>query len=117
MHELGIVFEIQKRVMRFAQENSINAKDIAKVVVEVGEASTIIPRYLHECWPAAFDGTAMEGLELETAVIEALVECKKCRTVYPYLANDKKCPSCSAWECWMVQGQEFMIKEIQVYEE
>ena len=28
-----------------------------------------------------------------------------------------KCPNCGAWECVMVTGQEFNIKEIAVFEE
>ena len=117
MHELGIVFEIQKRVSAVAEENGLALSDIAQVVVEVGEASTIVPRYLKECWPAATDGTEMESAELVVELIVARVQCKKCQTVYEYLKNDKKCPNCGAWECVMVSGQEFNIKEIAVFEE
>ena len=117
MHELGIVFEIQKRVTAVAEENGLALSDIAQVVVEVGEASTIVPRYLKECWPAATDGTEMESAELVVELIVARVQCKKCQTVYEYLKNDKKCPNCGAWECVMVSGQEFNIKEIAVFEE
>ena len=37
MHELGIVFEIQKRVTAVAEENGLALSDIAQVVVEVGD--------------------------------------------------------------------------------
>ena len=116
MHELGIVFEIQKRVTAVAEENDLALSDIAQVVVEVGEASTIVPRYLKECWPAATDGTEMQDAELVVELLVATVRCKKCGTVYEYLKNDKKCPNCGAWECVMVTGQEFNIKEIAVFE-
>ena len=117
MHELGIVFEIQKRVVAVAQENGLALSDIAQVVVEVGEASTIVPRYLKECWPAATDGTEMQDAELVVELLVATVRCKKCGTAYEYLKNNKKCPDCGAWECVMVTGQEFNIKEIAVFEE
>ena len=117
MHELGIVFEIQKRVTAVAEENGLSLSDIAQVVVEVGEASTIVPRYLKECWPAATDGTEMEHAELVVEILIAKVRCKKCGEVYEYLKNNKKCPVCGAWECTMVTGQEFNIKEIAVFEE
>ncbi|MDD4312915.1 MAG: hydrogenase maturation nickel metallochaperone HypA [Eubacteriales bacterium] len=116
MHELGIVFEIQKRVTAVAEENDLALSDIAQVVVEVGEASTIVPRYLKECWPAATDGTEMENAELVVEILIAQVRCKKCGEVYEYLKNNKKCPVCGAWECVMVTGQEFNIKEIAVFE-
>ena len=117
MHELGIVFEIQKRVTAVAEENGLALSDIAQVVVEVGEASTIVPRYLKECWPAATDGTEMEHTALEIEILVATVECKKCGTIYEYLKNDRVCPKCGAWECVMVTGQEFNIKEISVYDD
>ena len=117
MHELGIVFEIQKRVTAVAEENGLALSDIAQVVVEVGEASTIVPRYLKECWPAATDGTEMENAELVVELLVATVRCKKCGEVYEYLKNNKKCPVSGAWECVMVTGQEFNIKEIAVFEE
>jgi len=116
MHELGIVFEIQKRVTAVAEENGLSLRDIAQVVVEVGEASTIVPRYLKECWPAATDGTEMQDAELVVEILVAEVRCKKCGTVYAYLKHNKKCPACGAWECVMVTGQEFNIKEIAVFE-
>jgi len=116
MHELGIVFEIQKRVTAVAEENGLSLRDIAQVVVEVGEASTIVPRYLKECWPAATDGTEMQDAELVVEILVAQVCCKKCGTVYEYLKHNKKCPTCGAWECVMVTGQEFNIKEIAVFE-
>ena len=116
MHELGIVFEIQKRVTAVAEENGLALSDIAQVVVEVGEASTIVPRYLKECWPAATDGTEMENAELVVELLIATVRCKKCATTYEYLKHNKKCPACGAWECVMVTGQEFNIKEIAVFE-
>ena len=117
MHELGIVFEIQKRVVAVAQENGLALRDIAQVMVEVGEASTIVPRYLKECWPAATDGTEMEAADLVVEVLIAKVRCKKCGEVYEYLKNNRNCPVCGAWECVMITGQEFNIKEIAVFEE
>ena len=117
MHELGIVFEIVKRVEMVAEENQFEQEDIMTVVVEVGEASTIVPKYLIECWPAAVDRTGMEESKLEVEIIVACVECKKCGEVYEYLNSGKVCPKCGSPECVMVTGQEFNIKEIQVYEE
>jgi len=117
VHELGIVFEIQKRVAAVAGENGLALSDVAQVVVEVGEASTIVPRYLEACWPAATDGTEMQNAELVVEILVAKVRCKACGKVYEYLKNDRKCPACGAWECVMVTGQEFNIKEIAVFEE
>ena len=116
MHELGIVFEVIKRVEGIAVEYEIAPEDIAAVVIEIGEASTIIPRYLRECWPAATDRTEFEHVELQTEVITATVSCKECKTVYEYLKNGRKCPRCGSERAVMVTGREFQIKEILLFE-
>ena len=48
MHELGIVFHIVKSVEKIAAENQ--ASKVNKVVLQIGEVSTIIPYYLKDCW-------------------------------------------------------------------
>ena len=48
MHELGIVFHIAKRVIKVAEDNQV--EHVQKVVVQIGEVSTIIPDYLYDCW-------------------------------------------------------------------
>ena len=86
-------------------------------MVEIGEASTIVPRSLQECWPAAIDGTEMEEAKLEVEIITAVVQCKNCGHQYEYLNNHKKCPECKSEACVMIHGQEFNIKEIAVFDE
>ena len=117
MHELGIVFEVIKRVETITKEYAISPEEIAYIVLEIGEASTIVPRYLKECWPAAIDQTEFEHVELQLEQITATVRCKNCNTIYEYLNNNKRCPNCSEESCVMVTGQEFNIKEILLYEE
>ena len=117
MHELGIVFEIQKRVSAVAEENGLALSDIAQVVVEVGEASTIVPRYLKECWPAATDGTEMEHAELVVEILIAKVRCKKCGTEFNVVENEGWCPKCASFDKDLVTGREFAIKELLVPEE
>lgn len=114
MHELSIVLEIQKCVASAAQENGIALSSVAAVVVEVGEASAIVPRYLQSCWPAVLEGTQMEGAQLKIEMIKAEVRCKSCGKVYEYLACERRCPDCGAPECLMFRGQEMNIREILV---
>ena len=48
MHELGIVFHIIKEVKKAMQEN--NCSKVSKVVMNIGEVSTVVPYYLEDCW-------------------------------------------------------------------
>ena len=98
-------------------DNCILAQDLAIVVLELGEASTIVPRYLKECWPAAIDGTPFEHVELQIDMITATVQCKTCHTIYEYLGNNRQCPNCNEIACEIVTGREFNIKELLLYEE
>ena len=53
MHELGIVFYIIRDVKKVAEENQV--AHVSKVVMEIGEVSTIVPDYLTDCWRWAVD--------------------------------------------------------------
>ena len=63
MHELGIVYEVIRVVDNFVKENQLTKVD--KIVLEVGQLSQAIPRFLEECYPAAVDGTDYVDTKLE----------------------------------------------------
>lgn len=68
MHELGVVFHIMDNVEKVAQENKVEG--ISKVVLELGEVSTVIESYLQNCWKwAAKKRELFDGAEL---VVEQL---------------------------------------------
>ena len=48
MHELGIVFYIIRDVKEAALANG--ADKVSKVVMNIGEVSTVVPDYLQDCW-------------------------------------------------------------------
>lgn len=115
MHELGIVFEIVKKLDTIVCEAQIEPNDVAAVILELGEASTIVPKYLKECWPVATDNTDFEHVEMEIEIITATVQCKNCGEIYEYLNNDRVCPKCMSEECSIVAGREFNIKEVHLF--
>ena len=51
MHELGILNSMIHTIENVVQEQGITEVD--KIVIEIGELSGIVPRYIEECWPAA----------------------------------------------------------------
>ncbi|MSR94523.1 hydrogenase maturation nickel metallochaperone HypA [Clostridiaceae bacterium 68-1-5] len=117
MHELGIVFEIVKKLDEVVRQSGIDPSEIAEILLELGEASTIVPKYLKECWPAATDGTEFEHVEMEIQVVTATVRCKQCGKVYEYLNQGKVCPGCGSEACSIVTGREFYLKEIHLFYE
>ena len=60
MHELGVVINVIKTVENFAAKNGVTKIDT--LVLQIGELSSMIPRYIEACYPAAVDGTIMEDI-------------------------------------------------------
>lgn len=110
MHELGIVYQVIKVVDKFVKENKITR--VEKIVLEIGQLSQAIPRFIEECYPAAVDETAYENTKLEIITIEALAECRDCGEVYNIIKNRKVCPKCSSENFILISGEEFNIKEV-----
>lgn len=111
MHELGIVYEIVRVVDDVVKENDI--KKVEKIILEVGQLSMAIPRFLEECYPAAVDGTDYEDTELEIEILTAMAQCKHCGNVYAVVDENKVCPKCGTKDHYQIMsGQEFNIKEI-----
>jgi len=110
MHELGVVFEVVKTVERFAEKNSV--KKIETLVLQIGELSSMIPKYIESCYPAAVDGTLLESTELKIEILPGNGMCRECKKVFNLLKNEGKCPECRTGEFEIISGKEFMIKEI-----
>lgn len=110
MHELGIVYEIIKVVDGFVKEN--NLTKVEKIVLEIGQLSQAIPRFIESCYPAAVSETAYEDTKLEIISLPANGICRACSEVYNIIENRKVCPKCNSEDFSLISGQEFKIKEI-----
>ncbi len=139
MHELGIVFHIIKEVKTIAIENEAN--HVSRVVLSVGEVSTVIPSYLTDCWKWAVqkeplmaatpppDATcttpsgptrpsanvpSYSACSLIVETIPAVTYCEACQKEYPTVAHGKICPHCGSNSTYLLRGSEVEIKEIEV---
>lgn len=110
MHELSVVLQVVETVEKFAVENEI--KQIDSLVLQIGELSSMIPRYVEECFPVVVGGTMLEDTKLEIEIIPGIVRCDECGKEFNLLENNGKCPDCidSHWE--LITGKEFYIKQI-----
>ena len=113
MHELGVVIEVVKAVEKVAIENKLTVVD--KIVLQIGEFSSMIPKYVEKCYPAAVDGTFLEDTKLEIEIIPGNGLCLDCNKVFNILKNEHKCPLCLEANFDVLGGKEFMIKEIVAY--
>lgn len=113
MHELGVVFHIIKSVKKVAAENDL--KEIASVTVEIGEVSTVIPAYLTDCWKWAAgkeDGLLKES-KLIVETLPGITYCEDCEKTYSTVEYGKICPYCQSERTYLIQGNEFNIREIE----
>lgn len=120
MHEMGIVLNIVREAERQAQ--IYHVKKIGSLTLEVGELTGAEPGYIRNCWPAAIEGTIIDGAELIIKEVEGIVKCKDCGCEYRVLEHMTEefipeCPGCKSSQWTLKQGRNVMIDEIGVYDE
>jgi hydrogenase nickel incorporation protein HypA/HybF len=105
-----VIIEVVETVERFAAERGVTKID--SLVLQIGELSPIIPRYVHAVYPAAVDGTLLRDTKLEIEILPGNALCKGCGKVFNVLTYRGICPSCSGRDMELLGGKEFFIKEI-----
>ncbi len=113
MHELGVVIEVINQVEKIVAENEL--EKVEKLILQIGELSSMIPKYIEACYPAAVDGTILMDTKLEIEVLPANALCNDCNQVFPIVKNKGVCPHCNTNNFEILSGKEFFIKEIVAY--
>ncbi len=113
MHELGVTFHIMDHVEKVAAENEVS--HVRKVTLELGEVSTVIESYLQNCWTwAAKKRPLFNECKLVVEALPAITYCEDCTETYSTVPYGKICPYCGSEHTYLLQGNEFNIKEIEV---
>ena len=102
MHEIGVVRQMCKTVMEFAAENQIQS--VSEIVVEIGELSLIIPKYVEDVYPLVVEDTP------------GLAECDECDEIFNVVEHKGYCPNCGSFEKTVLTGKDFNIKEVHIQE-
>ncbi len=114
MHELGLIIDVVEKVEGYAENNGVAS--VKKVILQVGEAFSVVPGLMKTVYRKAVQDTALEGSELELEIIEASVRCSACGREFNPFSTDAVCPDCGSDEYMPLHGKEFLIKEILVEE-
>ena len=112
MHELGLVFEMARVIEESLADEDVEAVDT--VVMEIGEISSVVPRYFEECFPAARERPLLREAQLEMDIIPAVGRCRGCGMKFPIVENEGYCPQCGSFDKDLLSGREFNIKEVRV---
>ena len=75
MHEIGVVRSMVKTVTAFAEANRIT--EISEIVVDVGELSLVIPKYVEDIYPHVVEDTFLKDTKLVLNVIPGMAECEE----------------------------------------
>ena len=110
MHELGILMGIIKTVENCAVENQVGK--IEKLVLQIGEISSVIPEYMRKVYPAAVEDTLLAEAELEIEILPANAECRDCGNIFYATVTGGICPDCGSRNMHLISGRDFFIKEI-----
>lgn len=108
-----MVMEVARVVEAFARENEV--EEVDTIVLQVGELSSMVPKYIYDVYPAAVDGTMLENTKLDIEIIPGNGKCGECETVFNILENRAVCPNCQSAQFELLSGREFYIKEIVCY--
>ena len=112
MHEIGIVRQILRTVESFAEKNGV--EDIREVVVDCGELSLVIPKYLEELYPVVVKDSILKDSKLVINIVPGMAECDACDEICNVVEHKGYCPNCGSFDKTILSGKEFAIREIVV---
>ena len=114
MHEVGVISAMLKTIERAMVQGRLTK--VKKIVLQVGELSGVVPRYLRECYPVAVYKTRFQNAKLELDIVPGIMRCLACSKEFNGLRHDLTCPACGNRDkLQTLSGQELIIKEIQGY--
>ena len=95
--------------------SQITVTEISSVTLELGEVSTVIEKYLYDVWKWAVlkKSEHMKDSKLIVETIPAITYCESCGAKYGTVKHGKICPECGSGHTYLLQGNEFNIKEIE----
>ena len=112
MHELGTVNYVIDEVEKLVEEHNLTV--VASVTIQIGEVSGIVPEYIVDFWNWARKKTRdLQDTEMIVEKLDAVTYCENCGKTYPTLKYAKICPYCKSDETYLIQGNEYNIKEIE----
>lgn len=112
MHEIGVVRQVLRTVEAFAKENELDMIDT--IVLEIGDLSLVIPKYVEDIYNVIIKDTPFENTKLKIEVVEAQGICRDCKRAFPIVKNEGYCPRCGKRNADVISGRDFIVKEVIV---
>ncbi len=115
MHELTLLYGVVQKVDEVVKQNDLDHIDA--IVLEVGEATTVVTEFLLDGWSVISDDyDFLRGSELIVERITAIGRCRECGTEFPIVVNKGLCPECGSFDKDIIEGTDFFIREVRILE-
>ena len=99
---------------RRSQAGAQNLERIDTIVLEIGDLSLVIPKYVEDIYKVIIKGTPFEYTKLKIEVEEGQGICRDCKRAFPIVKNEGYCPRCGKRNADVISGRDFIVKEVIV---
>lgn len=110
MHELAITQNIVAIVAEAA-----NGRRVARVTVEVGKLSGVMPDAIAFCFELVAQDAGLEGATLEIHEIDGRARCEACGLEFEAETVFTPCP-CGSYRSTRIRGGELIVKSMEMAE-
>lgn len=112
MHEASIALSLIAVATETMQEHG--GGRITALTVRIGQWSAVVPEALQAAFPAAAEGTPLEGARLSIVRVPGVGECPTHGPVTLNLRRGLRCPLCELPTPTLLQGDELELDELEL---
>ena len=112
VHEMAIAQGILDIALDTAAGHG--AVRVARIKLQVGEMTEVVPEALTFCFSALAAGTAAAGAELEVEVMPLVGRCRDCGREFKVERFRFLCPDCGSAAVDIVSGRELRVEHLEV---
>lgn len=113
MHELSIIHSIIETVEATVAQQA-QPMPVEAVNLQIGELAGVEIENLEFLWPAAVEGTRLEGAVCHIERMPGRAACLDCNTEFPLNNYFDACPACGSYWKDVRAGEELTIKTIEL---
>jgi len=110
MHEMSIALGVVNIADQAFQE--ANAKRIDSITLEIGQLAGVQLESLYFVWPAAVEGTVLQGAERIIEEREGRALCLECDQEFTLQQHFDACPHCNGYFKKIIAGKELNVKSL-----
>jgi hydrogenase nickel incorporation protein HypA/HybF len=112
MHEMALAEGVLQLVEETAQREG--ARRVQRVIVEIGQLSSVMPEALCFCFDAVAQGGIARGATLEIIDAPGSGWCLACAVTVPLAESFAACPRCGSYQVQPTGGTEMRVREIEI---